>query len=75
MATSFAAFYNKKVTLGHVEAGLRTYNKYSSYPEEINRQVIGVIADMHFASTEKSKESLISKGKTNRLYMLLETQQ
>ncbi|UPA30944.1 non-hydrolyzing UDP-N-acetylglucosamine 2-epimerase [Terrisporobacter petrolearius] len=62
LAASFAAFYNK-VTLGHVEAGLRTYNKYSPYPEEINRQVTGVIADMHFAPTEISKENLIREGK------------
>ncbi|HBI92649.1 MAG: UDP-N-acetylglucosamine 2-epimerase (non-hydrolyzing) [Terrisporobacter othiniensis] len=62
LAASFAAFYNK-VTLGHIEAGLRTYNKYSPYPEEINRQVTGVIADMHFAPTEISKENLIREGK------------
>ncbi|WP_343346495.1 non-hydrolyzing UDP-N-acetylglucosamine 2-epimerase [Terrisporobacter petrolearius] len=62
LAASFAAFYNK-VTLGHVEAGLRTYNKYSPYPEEINRQVTGVIADMHFAPTEISKDNLIREGK------------
>ncbi|WP_434798380.1 non-hydrolyzing UDP-N-acetylglucosamine 2-epimerase [Terrisporobacter vanillatitrophus] len=62
LAASFAAFYNK-ATLGHVEAGLRTYNKYSPYPEEINRQVTGLIADMHFTPTEISKENLIREGK------------
>ncbi|WP_018592393.1 non-hydrolyzing UDP-N-acetylglucosamine 2-epimerase [Terrisporobacter glycolicus] len=62
LAASFAAFYNK-VTLGHVEAGLRTYNKYSPYPEEINRQVTGVIADIHFTPTEISKENLTREGK------------
>lgn len=62
LAASFAGFYNK-VTLGHVEAGLRTYNKYSHYPEEINRQVTGVIADMYFAPTEISKENLTREGK------------
>lgn len=62
LAASFAAFYNK-ITLGHVEAGLRTYNKYSPYPEEINRQVTGVIADIHFTPTEISKENLTREGK------------
>ncbi|GAA0708791.1 UDP-N-acetylglucosamine 2-epimerase (non-hydrolyzing) [Paraclostridium ghonii] len=62
LAGSFAAFYNQ-VSLGHVEAGLRTYNKYSPYPEEINRQVSGVIADMHFAPTKTSKENLLKEGK------------
>ncbi|MDD2490346.1 MAG: UDP-N-acetylglucosamine 2-epimerase (non-hydrolyzing), partial [Bacilli bacterium] len=48
---------------GHVEAGLRTYNKYSPYPEEINRQITGVIADFHFAPTENSKNNLLREGK------------
>lgn len=59
---SLAAFYNK-VAVGHVEAGLRTYDKYSPYPEEINRQVTGVIADMHFAPTENSKKNLLKESK------------
>ena len=54
LAGSFAAFYNQ-VAVGHVEAGLRTYDKYSPYPEEVNRQVTGIIADMHFAPTEDVK--------------------
>lgn len=62
LAASFTAFYNQ-ITLGHVEAGLRTYNKYSPYPEEINRQVTGIIADMHFAPTNMSKDNLIKEGK------------
>ncbi len=62
LSGSLAAFYNK-VLVGHVEAGLRTYDKYSPYPEEINRQVTGVIADMHFAPTEVSKNNLIKEGK------------
>lgn len=62
LAGSFAAFYNQ-VSVGHVEAGLRTYDKYSPYPEEVNRQVTGVIADMHFAPTENSKENLLKEGK------------
>lgn len=62
LAASFAAFYNQ-VILGHVEAGLRTYDKYSPYPEEINRQVTGIIADMHFAPTSISKDNLLKEGK------------
>lgn len=62
LSASLAAFYNK-VDVGHVEAGLRTNNKYSPYPEEVNRQVTGVIADMHFAPTCIAKENLINEGK------------
>lgn len=62
LAGSFAAFYNQ-VTVGHVEAGLRTYDKYSPYPEEVNRQVTGVIADMHFSPTNDAKVNLIKEGK------------
>lgn len=61
-AGALAAFYNQ-VAIGHVEAGLRTYNKYSPFPEEANRQFVGNIADMNFAPTEKSKENLIREGK------------
>ena len=59
---ALAAFY-KQVDIGHVEAGLRTYEKYSPYPEEMNRQMVGVLADMHFAPTENSKSSLLKEGK------------
>ena len=52
-AGALAAFYNQ-VDIGHVEAGLRTWNKYSPYPEEMNRQMVGVLADMHFAPTENN---------------------
>ena len=62
LSASLAAFYNQ-CKVGHVEAGLRTYNKYSPYPEEINRQLTGIIADLHFAPTNKSKENLIKEGK------------
>jgi len=61
-AGALAAFYNQ-VDMGHVEAGLRTWNKYSPYPEEMNRQMVGVMADMHFAPTENSKNSLLNEGK------------
>ena len=55
---SLAAFYNQ-IAVGHVEAGLRTWDKYSPYPEEMNRQLTGVIADLHFSPTEKSARNLI----------------
>lgn len=59
---SLAAYYNQ-IPVGHVEAGLRTWNKYSPYPEEMNRQLTGVIADLHFAPTAKSAENLIQENK------------
>jgi len=59
---SLAAFYNQ-VTVGHVEAGLRTWNKYSPFPEEMNRQLTGVIADLHFAPTQQAKNNLLEEGK------------
>jgi len=57
---SLAAFYNQ-IAVGHVEAGLRTYNKYFPYPEEINRRITGVIADMHFAPTKRNEDNLLSE--------------
>ncbi len=62
LAGSLAAYYSH-TDIGHVEAGLRTWNKYSPYPEEINRQTVGLLADMHFAPTDKSKQSLLNEGK------------
>lgn len=68
-AASLAAFYNQ-ITIGHVEAGLRTWNKYSPYPEEMNRQLTGVMADLHFAPTEKSKQNLLNENKPeDRIYV------
>ncbi len=61
-AASLAAFYNH-VAIGHVEAGLRTHNKYSPYPEEMNRQLTGVMADIHFSPTEKSAQNLLDENK------------
>lgn len=58
---SLAAFYNK-VKVGHVEAGLRTFNKYFPFPEELNRKLTGVIADLHFAPTDNSKANLLREG-------------
>lgn len=60
MATALAAFY-QQVPVGHVEAGLRTYDKYSPFPEEMNRQIIDKIADYLFAPTDTSKENLGDK--------------
>jgi UDP-N-acetylglucosamine 2-epimerase (non-hydrolysing) len=61
MAASLAAFY-EKVPVGHIEAGLRTHNKFAPFPEEVNRRVTSVIADLHFAPTKKSKQNLINEG-------------
>ena len=65
LAGSLAAFYNK-ILVGHVEAGLRTYDKYSPYPEEVNRQITGIIADMHFTPTKSSKHNLVIEGKSEK---------
>jgi UDP-N-acetylglucosamine 2-epimerase (non-hydrolysing) len=59
--TAFIAFY-QKIKIGHVEAGLRTYNKYSPFPEEINRQLVSKIADLHFAPTKNTYENLKREG-------------
>ncbi len=59
---SLAAFFNK-VEVAHIEAGLRTFNKYSPFPEEINRQIVGNIADYNFAPTENSKQNLLNENK------------
>lgn len=61
-AAALAAFY-EQVPVGHVEGGLRTYNIYSPYPEEFNRQVVGVISVLHFTPTKKSRDNLLSEGK------------
>ncbi|HIP37348.1 MAG TPA: UDP-N-acetylglucosamine 2-epimerase (non-hydrolyzing) [Crocinitomix sp.] len=62
LSTSLAAFY-KKIKLGHIEAGLRTYNIDSPWPEEANRQITSVLANYHFAPTINSKKKLIKEGK------------
>ncbi|WP_420489212.1 non-hydrolyzing UDP-N-acetylglucosamine 2-epimerase [Neobacillus vireti] len=59
---SLAAFYNS-IPIGHVEAGLRTWNKFSPYPEEMNRQLTGVMADLHFSPTSMSKQNLLQENK------------
>lgn len=60
--TALACYY-LQIPVGHVEAGLRTYNIYSPYPEEFNRQAVGIIAAYHFAPTELSRENLLKEGK------------
>jgi len=60
-AGALAAFY-AQIPVGHVEAGLRTGNKYSPYPEEMNRKLTGAIADMHFAPTSTSKKNLLREN-------------
>lgn len=60
--TSLACFY-LQIPVGHVEAGLRTYNIYSPFPEEFNRQAVGIIAKYHFAPTSTAKLNLIKEGK------------
>jgi len=60
--TALCCFY-MQIPVGHVEAGLRTYNIYSPYPEEFNRQATGIIAKYNFAPTEMSKQNLLNEGK------------
>ncbi len=60
--TALACFY-KQIDVGHVEAGLRTYDIYSPYPEEFNRQAVSIISKFNFAPTELSKENLLKEGK------------
>ena len=60
-AGSLAAFY-QQIKVGHVEAGLRTFNKYFPFPEEMNRKLTGSLADLHFAPTKGSKENLLKEG-------------
>lgn len=66
---SLAAFYNQ-VAIGHVEAGLRTWDKYSPFPEEMNRQLTGVMADLHFSPTDGSADNLRRENKPeNAIYI------
>lgn len=64
-AAALAAFY-KKIKIGHVEAGLRSGNIYSPYPEEANRKLTGVISNYHFAPTESNRQNLINEGYDER---------
>ena len=66
MATAMAAFY-RQIPVGHVEAGLRTHNLYSPWPEEMNRQVTGRIATYHFSPTALSRQNLLDEGTPENL--------
>lgn len=64
-AAGLASFY-EQITLGHVEAGLRTWNKYSPFPEEMNRQMTDDLADLYFAPTELSRNNLIKENHSSK---------
>ena len=66
--TALACFY-LQIPVGHVEAGLRTYNIYSPYPEEFNRQAVGILSQYNFAPTERSKDNLLKEGKNPTAFM------
>jgi len=67
--SALAGFY-KKIKIVHIEAGLRSYNKYSPFPEEINRVLISHIADYHFAPTKKAKENLLKEGIKENIWVV-----
>ncbi|WP_456480616.1 non-hydrolyzing UDP-N-acetylglucosamine 2-epimerase [Nautilia sp.] len=67
--SALASFY-KKIKVAHVEAGLRSQNKYSPFPEEVNRVLIGHIADYHFAPTEQSKQNLLNEGIAKNVWVV-----
>jgi UDP-N-acetylglucosamine 2-epimerase (non-hydrolysing) len=66
MAASLASFY-QQIPVAHVEAGLRTHNKFAPFPEEINRKVTGTLTDLHFAPTETAKKNLLTEGISEEL--------
>ena len=67
-AGALAAFYHK-ISVGHVEAGLRTYDKYSPFPEEMNRKMVGCIADLHFCPTVSNRENLARENITRNVFL------
>jgi UDP-N-acetylglucosamine 2-epimerase (non-hydrolysing) len=68
-ATAIAAFYNG-AKVGHVEAGLRTHNKWRPFPEEINRRMAGIIADLHFAPTQRARQNLLKEGVSDNAILI-----
>ncbi len=67
--TALACFY-LQIPVGHVEAGLRTYNIHSPFPEEFNRQAVGIVAEYNFAPTDMSRDNLLKEGKdSNKIYV------
>ncbi|MFL9598790.1 UDP-N-acetylglucosamine 2-epimerase, partial [Aeromonas veronii] len=70
LAGSLVAYFNQ-IKLAHIEASLRTYNKFSPFPEEMNRQIVGLMADYHFTPTEMTKENLLKEGKPkNQIFVV-----
>lgn len=69
LASSLAAYY-RKIPVGHVEAGLRTGNIFSPWPEEVNRKVAGAIAALHFAPTEQSKQNLLAEAVSKQVIIV-----
>ena len=61
MAAALLGYYNQ-INIGHVEAGLRTFDKWQPFPEEVNRRIAGVVADLHFAPTENNRQNLLREG-------------
>lgn len=70
LAGGLVAYFNQ-IQLAHIEAGLRTYNKYSPFPEEMNRQMVGVLADFHFAPTELTRQNLLKEGKKEEIIFVV----
>lgn len=64
------AGYYKKIKIAHIEAGLRSFDKYSPYPEEMNRKMISSIADFHFTPTQKATEHLLNEGYSENIYQV-----
>lgn len=67
--TSFVAAFYQQIPVGHVEAGLRTFDKYSPFPEEMNRSLTGRIAELHFAPTENNRRNLANENITDHVYV------
>ena len=67
-AGALSAFYHQ-VKVGHVEAGLRTWDKYSPFPEEMNRKLVSAIADLYFCPTENNRNNLLKEGITEGLFL------
>ena len=67
-AGALSAFYHQ-IPVGHVEAGLRTYDKYSPFPEEMNRKLVSAIADLYFCPTENNRQNLLREGITQGLFV------
>ena len=68
MASALAAFY-EKISVAHVEAGLRTYDRYSPFPEEMNRKIVGQISEFHFSPTPDSKQNLEKEGVNKNVFV------